>query len=361
MTRRFLSGKWIQIILHILIWTILIIVPLYLANRYGSDRRFFRFFFYKDLLIYGILFYINYLIIVPRLFFKGKRLLYFITIVIFLACFYFISYLPHEYLAIRPEGERVIEPPPESEHNVPRPNFKLMHAYSYTITTVVIIFLSLGLGSLNRQAQIERRQKELERDRLNSELALLKNQISPHLFFNTLNNIYSLIEINTENAKEAILKLSRLMRYLLYESEQSETQLGNEIEFMNHYIDLMKLRLTDKVNLNVTFPGTHERLTVPPLLFIPFIENAFKHGISSREKSEIDISLKVHQNILTFQCKNSIAGMDNGSGDLSDSGIGLENAIKRLRLLFPENHELKISKTDDFFDVFLEIRFKKIA
>ncbi len=360
MARRFLSGKWIQIIIHILLWTILIIVPLYLANRYGSDRRFFRFFFYKDLLIYGILFYINYLIFVPQLFFKGKRLIYFLTVVVFVACFYFISYLPHEYLSRRPDSEQVIEPPGNGQ-NVPGPDFKLVHAYNYTITSVVIIFLSLGLGSLNRQAQIERRQKELEKDRLDSELAFLKNQISPHLFFNTLNNIYSLIEINTENAKEAVLKLSRLMRYLLYESEQSETQLSNEIEFMNHYIDLMKLRLTDKVNLNVTFPGTHERLTVPPLLFIPFIENAFKHGIGSREKSEIDISLKVHQNILTFQCKNSIAGMNNGYEDLSDSGIGLENAIKRLNLLFPDNHELKISKTDDFFDVFLEIRFKKIA
>ena len=129
---------------------------------------------------------------------------------------------------------------------------------------------------------------------------------------------------------------------------------------MNHYIDLMKLRLTDKVMLNVTLPKSDENLTIPPLLFIPFIENAFKHGISNRERSEIYISLHVLQKVLTFTCKNSMARLNNGTSDLSDSGIGLENAIKRLNLLFPDNHTLKISQTGDFFEVMLEIRFNQI-
>lgn len=358
MPGKFLKGKWIPIILHILIWTIIIIIPLYLANRYGANRRFFKLFFYKDIILLGILFYINYLILVPRFFFKGKRLSYIAIVLVLLISFYFISYFPHEYIAKRPDIEQNIEPEQPSQRGQ-GPGFRLVHAYNYTLSSVAIIFLSLGLVSLNRQSQIEKRQKELEKEKLNSELAFLKNQISPHFFFNTLNNIYSLIEINPEQAKEAIHKLSRLMRYLLYESEQGETRLSNEIDFMNYYIDLMKLRLTGKVRLDVEFPDIHEELPVPPLLFIPFIENAFKHGISNREKSEIAISLKVHENTLIFQCKNSKTLADNGSKDISGSGIGLENAIKRLNLLFTDNHTLTISQTDDFFDVYLEIRFNK--
>jgi two-component system, LytTR family, sensor kinase len=358
MPRRFLAGKWIQVLIHILIWTILIIIPLYLSGRYGDNRRFFRLFFIKDIITYGILFYINYLILVPLLFFKRKRMRYVIAVLLLVVGFYFISYLPDAYIVKRSESAQNIEPPMDRPGDS-RFGFRMMHGYTYTLASLVIVFLSLGLGSLNRQTQIERKQEQLEKEKLNSELAFLKNQISPHFFFNTLNNIYSLIEINKEDAKESIIKLSKLMRYLLYESEQGETLLGKEIDFMNHYIDLMKLRLTNKVDLKINFPPADEKLNIPPLLFIPFIENAFKHGISSRENSQIDVSMEVHQNILTFQCKNTMARLNNGSVDLSGSGIGLENAIKRLNLLFPGIHTLKISQVDDFFHVFLEIRFQK--
>ena len=144
-------------------------------------------------------------------------------------------------------------------------------------------------------------QKETEKEKLNSELAFLKNQISPHFFFNTLNNIYSLISINAEDSQKAVLKLSKLMRYLLYESEQGNTKLSNEIDFMNNYIDLMKLRMNDKVDLTVSFPKKYEDKNIPPLLFIPFIENAFKHGISYREKSFIDINMMVTKEFNNFQ------------------------------------------------------------
>jgi LytS/YehU family sensor histidine kinase len=167
-----------------------------------------------------------------------------------------------------------------------------------------------------------------------------------------------LIEINKEDAKDSIIKLSKLMRYLLYESDHGEIPLGKEIDFMNHYIDLMKLRLTEKVNLNVKFPSTEVNLSVPPLLFIPFIENAFKHGTSSHDESLIDISMQLHRNILTFCCKNTMVRANNGSEDLTDAGVGLENAIKRLNLLFPDSHTLKISQEDNLYIVFLEIKLQ---
>jgi len=195
----------------------------------------------------------------------------------------------------------------------------------------------------------------MEKEKLNSELAFLKNQISPHFFFNTLNNIYSLISINAEDSQKAVLKLSKLMRYLLYESEQGKTMLSSEIDFMNNYIDLMKLRMSEKVKLTVTFPEKYEDRNIAPLLFVPFIENSFKHGISYREKSFINISMEININSIIFKCVNTVPkGKENNDTDYN--GIGLENVRKRLNLLFPGNHDLKISTSDNEFGILLEIR-----
>ena len=184
--------------------------------------------------------------------------------------------------------------------------FGAMHLYNYTFNAIAFTVFAMGLKILERHAEIEKRRKELEKEKLNSELAFLKNQISPHFFFNTLNNIYSLIGINTTDSQEAVLKLSKMMRYLLYESEQGETNLNAEIEFMNNYIDLMRLRLSDKVKLTISFPVKYDETKIPPLLFISVIENAFKHGISYREKSFIDISMEVSKEMITFRCANSM-------------------------------------------------------
>ncbi|HNW57925.1 MAG TPA: histidine kinase, partial [Bacteroidales bacterium] len=179
-------------------------------------------------------------------------------------------------------------------------------------------------------------------------------QISPHFFFNTLNNIYSLISISPEDSQKAVLKLSKLMRYLLYETEHGNTSLNSEIKFMNNYIDLMKLRVSDKIKLSVSFPEKYDDLNIPPLLFIPFIENAFKHGISYREASFIDINMQVEKDSISFRCCNSVAKTREES-EKKDSGIGLENVSKRLNLLFPEKHELTINKSDTTFEVILNI------
>lgn len=272
-----------------------------------------------------------------------------------------------ESMAVNESRQSYGEPPPDDDGRGPgrppsdqRRIFGLgnpFQIYNYVLTALFFTFFSLGLKFMERHAGIEKRQKELEKEKLDSELALLKNQISPHFFFNTLNNIYSLIAINVQDSQEAVLKLSKLMRYLLYESEQGHTKLGNEIGFMINYIDLMRLRMSDKVNLSVQFPEEYDSLTIPPLLFIPFIENAFKHGISYRETSFISISMAIGKEKLVFQCTNSV-GKKSGNDDEQHSGIGLDNVTKRLNLLFPGKHVLKIEQTEKEFHVNLEIDIK---
>jgi hypothetical protein len=368
------SGNKIVVFLHLLAWAIILGLPIYFFRRWdvGND---FIWLYYISNIINGIIFYVNYLILVPKFFFETKKHRYYVSVLVMLIFFYFISsgsnglifkYIPgkdHTEVARKPPEDGRIPPdggrkpgPPVPGRFFGEPPFKAMHLFNYGFTSMFLIFFSLGLRIMERHSLIEKSQKELEKEKLNSELAFLKNQISPHFFFNTLNNIYSLISINAEDSQKAVLKLSKLMRYLLYESEHGNTRLSNEVDFMNNYIDLMKLRMSEKVSLKISFPSKYEDINVPPLLFIPFIENAFKHGISYRGKSFIDVSMEATKNSISFRCANSLAPAKEETGN-SDSGIGLENVRKRLALLFPGKHNLKINKSEDTFEVFLFVNF----
>jgi two-component system LytT family sensor kinase len=354
-TNKLFSRSIIRILLHILAWTILLGIPLYLIKRWDAGKD-FVWVYYTNTLISGAIFYISYLGLIPRFFFKN-RVKYYVSVAILIVGFYLISdqsnKLIFKYIPDQKRMEETNKPPREEPHG--RPPFRQIHLFNYAFTSIFLVFFSLGLRMIERNETIEKRQKELEKEKLNSELAFLKSQISPHFFFNTLNNIYSLIGINTEDAQNAVLKLSKLMRYLLYDSEQGLSPLSSEIDFMNNYIDLMRLRMSEKVKLHVDFPSKYESTTIPPLLFIPFIENAFKHGISYRDKSFIDIGMEVEKEWITFTCRNSIVKPVNETGTDS-SGIGLDNVSKRLSLLYPGMHELTIDKSNAAFHVVLKIR-----
>ncbi|HQG76987.1 MAG TPA: histidine kinase [Bacteroidales bacterium] len=361
-----IEGNKITILLHFLAWVVIIGIPLYYIRRwpFGKD---FIWINYLNTLISGMIFYVNYLILVPGLFFRTKRYRYYLSVLALIVLFYFVSDIANKkafsfvtekarsgQVDIKPEERGRMMPPPPGGLRLRFPS-RHIYLFNYGFNSVFLIFFSLGLRVFERNSKIEKLQKETEQEKLRSELAFLKSQISPHFFFNTLNNIYSLISINAEDSKKAVLKLSKLMRYLLYESEQGTPRLSTEIDFMQNYIDLMKLRMSDKVDLSVDFPEVFDDVSIPPLLFVPYIENAFKHGISYREKSFIAIRLEQEGQLLKFTCKNSIIAPAAGGGNREGPGIGLENAAKRLNLLFPSRHELKISKTDKVFEVFVQI------
>lgn len=361
------SGKTIVVFLHVLAWAIILGLPIYFFQRWevGND---FIWLYYISNIISGIIFYLNYLVLAPKFFFQKKKHKYYISVLVMLVFFYFVSSgsnsLIFRYIPGRNEKEQEHNPPGDEHKPGPPvpgrffggPPLRSMHLFNYFFTSMFLVFFSMGLRVMERHSMIEKAQKELEKEKLNSELAFLKNQISPHFFFNTLNNIYSLISINAEDSQKAVLKLSKLMRYLLYESDHGNTRLSSELDFMNNYIDLMKLRMSEKVSLNVSFPSKYDDINVPPLLFIPFIENAFKHGISYRGKSFIEVSMETTKTSLSFRCANSLVPAKEEVED-SNSGIGLENVKKRLSLLFPGKHDLKINRSDDTFEIMLFINF----
>jgi hypothetical protein len=357
----------IKLLLHMLAWVILLGLPLYFIKRWQVGKDFI-WLYYINIILYGIIFYANYLILIPRFFFKEKRYRYYISVILLVAFFYLVSdysnklvfkYLPGRFqteMSSQSQNE-IRQPGPPPLQGFKRPPYRQMHLFNFAINSIFLVFFSLGMKVLERQSKYDEVKKELEKEKLNSELAFLKNQISPHFFFNTLNNIYSLIDINAGDSQKAVLKLSRMMRYLLYESETGNSPLSREIEFMNNYIDLMKLRMSDKVDLKVSFPENYENRGIPPLLFISLIENAFKHGISSRGNSYIEISMLTAKDSITFRCVNSMAKIKEENGIGHPPGIGLENLSKRLNLLFPGKHDLKISRSENAFEVLLYINF----
>ncbi len=357
MSFSFLSDRRLTVSLHVLAWAFIVIIPQYLINTYAGGRdTHFLYQFYANTVVYGAVFYLNYLWLVPGFFFREGKLKYFllVTAVIVAACM--ALYLTNKYLFFDPERERQIDQVMKEINKgmeMKKPPMRQLRMFNHFYSSILICGFSLGLGVLDKLSQNEKQRKELEKEKLNSELAFLKNQISPHFFFNTLNNIYSLIGFNTEEAREAVLKLSKLMRYLLYESEHGESKLREEIAFLKHYIDLMRLRVGSKVELRISLPENHDELLVPPLLFVPFVENAFKHGISYRERSFIDIRMTVENNRILFYVRNSL-GTGSQRGDVY-SGIGLENVKKRLNLLFPGRHSLKTGQTSDEFEAELMI------
>jgi len=360
MSKLFLTDNRLKIALHIVLWVVVIIFPIYISRTFGFMDIGRLWHFYTMAIAYGIIFYINYLYLVPTFYFKKEKWQFFLIVTGLITVLFFLIIGINDHLLADPERDHRFEEAMRKLNEAKeyrRPPMGFFRLINYSFTSLMITGFALGLGFVDRHREDEKKRKELEQEKLHSELAFLKNQISPHFFFNTLNNIYSLTTIDTPAAQEAILKLSKLMRYLLYESEHDETLLSHEIDFMTNYIALMKLRLSPKVDLKVSFPNGYPPCKIPPLLFISFIENAFKHGVSHREASFIKIEMKVTPSQIHFTTENSVS--TTASTDKENSGIGLENVRKRLALLFPASHSLEIKQTEKVFKAEVKIELKK--
>jgi two-component system LytT family sensor kinase len=354
-----LRRKGLPLLLHATGWIILFILPQFLIIGGGFENIKTTLIIFFNTLTFGLIFYVNYFWLVPWLLKHNNWIKYFLAALGLIVLVSFVSnFAFRKAFPLPPDLRERIRTEQQRDAAEGQPRRRHMPAgmavYNYFITAFLVTGFAVGLryaeSSLMKSAEI----RELEKEKLNSELTLLKNQVSPHFFFNTLNNIYSLIEINQKDAQEAVLSLSKMMRYMLYESEHGNTKLSHEIEFMKGYIDLMKLRMSERVKLTVDFPEEYEDHDLPPLLFIPFIENAFKHGVSYQGSSFIEISLRSDSHQIAFTTRNSLSTA-NGTSSEAASGIGLNNVRKRLALLYPGRHELKTGAEGTVFTAELVI------
>jgi two-component system, LytTR family, sensor kinase len=193
----------------------------------------------------------------------------------------------------------------------------------------------------------------LEKQNFESNLALLRNQINPHFLFNTLHNIDALIMDNQEKASKALIKLSDIMRYMLQETLLNHVSLKKELDYIENYISLERLRIKNPEFVKFSINGDYEAIIVAPMLFLPFIENAFKHSVDSDLENGVIIIFNINKNIITFSCDNKYNKADSEKDNTH--GIGLETVKKRLELIYPGKHKLKINKNDSSFNVELKI------
>ena len=234
------------------------------------------------------------------------------------------------------------------------------HDLTSVIILVLMLGMNLGIKFYFKQRRDQEQLAKLERRNLEQQLEYLKYQLNPHFLMNTLNNIHALVDIDPERSKEAIIQLSKILRYVLYDSNHERVPLSMEREFMDNYTRLMRMRYTDKLHFSVNQPDDTSGIFVPPLLFISFVENAFKHGVSYQKESFISIDCKrvkgKHgEDRLLWTCRNSKHPKPDTTATPRQGGVGMANVRQRLNLIYGDNYNLDINDTDDTYEVILDI------
>jgi LytS/YehU family sensor histidine kinase len=293
--------------------------------------------FFTYILLIGF-FYINYFVLVPDLFFE-QRYGYFVLATI--VSFFLIVTIPDIFFPFHPgPGDG---PPPPKPPGAPLLMFRTGNVF---LLFLIVFFLSLML-------RIGSRWRKTEKEKLGAELSYLKAQINPHFLFNTLNSIYSLALIKSDNTAPAIVKLSGMMRYVINEAHAEFVSLEKEISYIKSYIDLQQIRFGDAVQLSFVVNGELKGKAIAPLVLIPFVENAFKHGVNAEEDSVIKISIDIEDDMIQCQVTNNKVRLR--LSEEEKSGLGIENTKARLQLLYPGSHVLTIEDGISEFKVYLQI------
>jgi len=350
-----LSSRKIEFLLYFLIWAFVFSVPYFSERSSGQINWNEVTKNWMHVFGYLVIFLINVYVLVPKLLLKKRYLHYFVSVSVLIIMAIAIN-------LIVPSG---IPPLPGSPSGNSNGMMPLVHEARLQkppimafADNLIICILLVGAGTtiklMSKWLNEEKLRKDAEKEQLKTNLALLRHQVSPHFFMNTLNNIHSLIEMDSEKAQDAVERLSTLMRYLLYDSAQSTIELKKEIEFIRSFISLMQLRHSEEVEVTVLIPGQIPDIKIPPMLFVSLLENAFKHGVSYPIKSYIYFELQIHENTLVCIIKNSKHKTVASRYD-EYPGIGLENIKKSLNLLYEQEYKLDISDKENEFEVNLTI------
>lgn len=330
-------------LIQLLVWVLVIAAPATISYVISPKGGAHMIFLFQSLGMLGplfIIYMISYYLLIPFALYRGNKWLFILcsaVLLILLNVGFFIADVSS------------------------LPAFAQIGFYSRIATSfstgILVIIAALGIRSFVRSHELQIELEEKQRKTAEAELVWLKNQLNPHFLFNSLNNISSLTQIDPDQAQDAIGQLSDLLRYALYESNKPEVSLAGEVEFMKNYVSLMRLRCSDKTRVEESYNIGQQSHQIAPLLFISFIENAFKHGTSNNHDSHVWIALNEDKDSVTFECRNS--NLPKGESDHSGSGIGLENTRRRLELCYPDSYEWEQGINDGDFCIKIVINFKK--
>jgi len=347
------SKKWVNVLLHVAAWLLLFSLPFLLRpsmpNRPPEQHSIPGLLRYilNDLLYIGF-FYLNAIVLIPAFIYRRRYREYAGLLVIAFPSILFITWLVF---------------------------FKIFHSPGFNLSGHILFnfffFLFFLAGStayrmIKDRTRADRIAREKENENLKTELSLLRSQASPHFMFNVLNNMVALARKKSDLLEPSLLKFSALMRYMLYEADEEKVPLEKEIEYLQSYIDLQQQRFGKNVLFNVSLTDVDKSYEIEPMLLIPFVENAIKHGTGFIENAQIDIEMKAKNNMLHFSVRNKYNSIpfkitERASGivtvEIKDktSGIGLTNVKRRLNLLYGKSHTLLIGQKDNWFNVSLQL------
>lgn len=294
----------------------------------------------KMLIVCVSAFLVNVHYLMPRQLFRGSYQRYALGVLILMV----LTLLVMRLLDFWHESQ--LPPPADPEAiNIP---------FRWLLPLVGMLFVSSLYSFYLKEKNNKLREIDMRHQNIEFEMKFLKTQINPHFLFNALNNIYALSIIKSEKTPDMILKLSDMLRFTLYDSENKKVKLKREIEYINNFIEFQKLKTDSDLNIRMDASGCNEEFMIEPMLLIPFIENSFKHGnIDNPKKGWLQVSVKTLGPILVFQVRNSLPPIAINKDIVG--GIGVENVRKRLNILYPGRYEMKIDKTETEFGVFLKI------
>lgn len=338
-------------IIHIVAWGILFGLPFFFTGRESQSVTVEG--YLRSVIVplsFMMVFYVNYFFLVNHFLFSKHGWKFVVSNILLVVAAMLMVHLMM----------RMLPPPDMARHHPEREwqeviGFFVVNAMLY----MLVAGLSVAIKMTNGWYQVESARRELEKSRAEAELQNLKSQLNPHFLFNTLNNIYSLIAFSPDKAQDAVHDLSRLLRYVLYESSQPFVSLDKELDFIRNYVELMHIRLPEHVELKTDISCTTPDIPIAPLLFISLIENAFKHGVSNNKPSFIHLDIHQQGDLVVCTIRNSYFPKD-AERDKSGSGIGIRNLQKRLALLYPNKHILSLDQDDGNYYSMLEIQISNI-
>ncbi|MEY2760807.1 MAG: hypothetical protein RLZZ96_707 [Bacteroidota bacterium] len=346
--------KFRSLLLHLFFWAFLIALPILLGPNTNSNnpeeirRSYFWIFYMTSFTVINIpFFYLNTEILLPKLLRAKGVIIYLVTLtgaIVFMLWVHeeLFHWVYSHFIHLEGQG---------SGSGGPRRGGLMRMIFQLLFYAAIGTSYRLISDRMQEDEQI----KEQENERLKSELSFLRSQISPHFMFNVLNSVVSLSRRKPEMVEPVVVKLSELMRYMIYETNDSIVPISKELAYLESYIDLQRIRFGDDIQINFKHELGPTSSSIEPMLLIPFVENAFKHGVGFIENPTIEIELKDSAKELTFHVANKKGATLNEKKDES-SGIGLANVNRRLELLYPSNHELVIKESDSEFEITLTIK-----
>lgn len=350
MESRVLQTEWhkekrLAIAVHVFVWLLIFLLPYILdpsfetgAIRENKPKPDFRTLNTLTNLVWVALFYVNALVLTPQLIYKRKFVLYAVS----LFGLFCLSMMVHALLFSKMLPDFPFRFSRSAAHNI--------LPFLFTITG------SIAYKMISDKIKSDKLLTEKNNENLKTELSFLRSQISPHFLFNIMNNIVAMVRLKSNDLEPTVMKLSSLMHYMLYETDEEKVLLKSEIEYLHNYIDLQKMRFGTELKLDVLFTIQEDWHAIEPMLLIPFVENAFKHGSGLLHQPEIAVEVMVKNSHLHFSVKNRYE--DSEAIKDKTSGIGLTNVKRRLELLYPGRHVLSIDKSDAWFTVYLQLTLR---